>query len=343
MHCPRLKHFLRLQPSGKIGKCGHMINSKEFDSYQEMQDSQWLRDIQDQFNKNKWPDECKRCRDTEKIYGRSIRLDMIERDKFLKKIDSDYLMLGGVLDNVCNSACQTCNANLSTKIGSLSTKNYLRIDNYDLYNSLPLDRILELDVNGGEPTASPIYKKVLSDPPPNLKIIRINTNGHRTFPEVQELLARGIKVIVTVSFDGTDNIHDYVRWPIKFESIDRTIEHYKSLRTNKLFSLNLWTTVSCLNVNNLEEILSYAESQSIDHEFGLLHKPTVYNISNINRLTVDAKLKYLDHKNKVLRDLSANIATGKQNSPALSRHIESQDLLRGINFKDYFNLRPQDL
>ena len=39
------------------------------------------------------------------------------------------------------------------------------------------NRIVELDVNGGEPTASKNYKKLLSNLPSNIRIVRINTNG----------------------------------------------------------------------------------------------------------------------------------------------------------------------
>ena len=43
MHCPRLDHFARINHEGKISKCGHMTNAKEFDSFEEMQKSSWLQ------------------------------------------------------------------------------------------------------------------------------------------------------------------------------------------------------------------------------------------------------------------------------------------------------------
>ena len=45
MHCPRLDHFVRLDHTGKIGKCGHMTKAKVFDNIQDMQDSDWLSNI----------------------------------------------------------------------------------------------------------------------------------------------------------------------------------------------------------------------------------------------------------------------------------------------------------
>jgi sulfatase maturation enzyme AslB (radical SAM superfamily) len=167
-----------------------MTRAPEFESLKDMQDSVWLEKIKKQMEDNIWPKECIRCAMTEETSNTSIRLDMIERDRILKSIKKDYLIVGGVLDNICNSACQSCNAELSTKIGSLSSKYYKKINNYDNFFKLPQDRIVEVDVNGGEPTASINYKKLLKNLPKSTKIMRINTNGSRVISEIDELLKK---------------------------------------------------------------------------------------------------------------------------------------------------------
>ena len=161
MYCPRLDHFVRFNPNGTVSRCGHMVNAPEFDTLEQMDASTWLADIKSK--PDTWPKECVRCVMTEETSNTSIRLDMIERDRILNSIQKDYLIVGGVLDNICNSACQSCNAHLSTKIGSLSGKAYKKINNYDKFFSLPQNRIVEVDVNGGEPTASPNYKTLLKN------------------------------------------------------------------------------------------------------------------------------------------------------------------------------------
>jgi organic radical activating enzyme len=339
MYCPRLKHFMRLQPSGKIGKCGHMTHSEEFNSLGDMQNSTWLADIEEQMNKDLWPKECVRCQITEETSNTSIRLDMIERDRILRAIKKDYLIVGGVLDNICNSACQSCNSTLSTKIGSLEKKNYKKINNYDLFFSLPQDRILEVDVNGGEPTTSPNYKQLLKNLPVSTKIIRINTNGSRVIPEIEELLKKGMRVIITLSFDGTDNVHNYVRWPILWKDYKKSVTKYTRLRDQyKNLRLNFWTTVSSLNVGDLENIVNYANSVNIEHAYGFCVQPAILDIRYINRLTVDAKKNLSLINNKLLSAIAKKCGSfAKDNSVELKKFIESQDTLRKINFKDYFN------
>lgn len=339
MHCPRLDHFARINHNGKIGKCGHMTGAKEFDSFDEMQNSKWLLGIKEKMNGGQWPAECMRCRMTEEATGTSIRLDMIERDRILSAIKKDYLIVGGVLDNVCNSACQTCHSGLSTKIGSLSSKDYERVNNYETFFAFPQDRICEVDVNGGEPTASSNYKKLLKNLPNSVKIVRINTNGSKIIEELEELLSRGIRVIVTLSFDGVGNVHDYVRWPVLWSKFDTNVKKYIALReTYSNLRLNFWTTVSCLNVGDLKNIVDYATKQKIDHAYGFCIRPDVLDIRHENKLTGAAKESLSKTDNELLNSIANKCGSFKKNNDTeLENFVSSQDALRNIDYKTYFN------
>ena len=289
---------------------------------------------------NQWPDECIRCKQTEEVTGESIRTKSITRHKMLHPLKENYLVVGGVLDNVCNSACQTCNATLSTKIGSLGHKKYIKINNFQKFFELPQDRIVEVDVNGGEPTTSKNYKKLLANLPHKTKIVRMNTNGSRMINELIDLLKNKIMVIVTISFDGTEAVHDYVRWPIKWEKFIKTVAKYKKLQEQyKLLKLNFWTTVSCLNIENLPNILNYASSNNIDHAWAFLNTPDVLNIKYKNPFTVEAKIEFLSSNNKTLQNIATHIAIEPDNSKQLSLFIKRQDYLRKININDYLSFR----
>lgn len=327
MFCPRLNHFARLSANNTVGKCGHMINQKEFQSFEDMENSQWLSDIKNTMAAGIWPKECVRCQQSERAKGESIRTKSIQRHALLHPICHDYLVIGGVLDNTCNSACQTCNDGLSTKIGSLSSKNYIKINNYEVFKKLPSKRILELDISGGEPTASKNYRQMLKDLPPNIKIVRMNTNGSRTISEIEDLLKNNIMVIVTMSLDGIGDIHDYIRWPIKWEDYKKTVAIYQELqKTYKLLQLDMWTTVSCLNIKILPDIINFAKNKNIPHDWAFLQKPEVLHVRYENKFTKHAK-----------RVSPNEIAVDRNNDEDLDRFIKRQDALRKINIKDYFN------
>ena len=342
MYCPRLKHFVRLNQDGSIGKCGHMINAMGFKTFDKLDNSKWLKDIKDTMAKDEWPNECKRCQQTEELNGESIRTKSIERHKILHPRKDDYLVVGGVLDNVCNSACQTCNAGLSTKIGSLKSKNFPKVNNYETFWKLPQNRILEVDVNGGEPTASKNYKKILANLPPNTKIVRMNTNGSRMIRELETILRNRTMVIVTLSFDGTGDVHDYVRWPIKWKHYTKTVQAYKDLQKQyPLLKLNCWTTVSSLNVENLPNILDFATEQGLDHDWAFLNTPDPLNVKYKNKFTISAKKKLMKSPYAVCRDISDKLAVGPDNDSILEQFIRRQDKLRKINIKDYLNFLPK--
>jgi sulfatase maturation enzyme AslB (radical SAM superfamily) len=316
-----------------------MTKAPEFASHEDMQQSGWLKEIKKQMQQDVWPKECVRCKLTEETSNTSIRLDMIERDRILRSIQKDYLIVGGILDNICNSACQSCNASLSTKIGSLSHKNYQKTNNYDNFFSLPQDRIVEVDINGGEPTASPNYKKLLKNLPRSTKIIRINTNGSRIIPETEHLLKKEMRVIITLSLDGTKNIHDYARWPILWHDYKRNVDKYIELRKQyENLRLNFWTTVSCLNVGDLKNIIEYAKKVDIDHAYGFCVHPLQLDIRYINKFTSTAKENLLKTGDGFLSAIANRCGSfDKDNSTELKNFVKIQDNLRKINFRDYFS------
>ena len=331
MYCPRLDHFVRFNNTGTIGKCGHMTTAPEFTNWESMQKSSWLADIKKQMDNNQWPSECQRCQTTEHSNDpHSIRLNSIKRDTILSKIKTDYLILGGVLDNICNSACQSCNANLSTKIGSLETKDYIKINNVSLFNKLPMEQVVELDLNGGEPTASPAYQQLLTDLPVNVKIIRVNTNGSRLLPNINKILDRKIKLIITLSLDGVENVHDYVRWPITWSNYTKTVNAYTKLKQQHAnLTLEAWTTVHSLNVGNFDQIEDYARSVGLNHSWAFLNTPKALNPIYTNTFTLDAKNKLLNNS------VTSKIAINKNNQDQLDSFIDTQDRLRNIKIKDY--------
>jgi len=318
--------------NGTIGKCGHMINAESFASYEDLERSKWLERIKKTMSQDKWPNECLRCQRSEKTKGESIRTNSIVRHKMLHPIRNDYLIVGGVLDNICNSACQSCHSGLSTKIGSLESNHYPRVDNYAVFRQLPQERIIELDVNGGEPTTSKNYKKILKSLPENVKIVRMNTNASRIIPEIEDVLKNNIMVIVTMSLDGIGKIHDYTRWPIRWDNYRRTVDNYQALQKRyKLLQLDFWTTVSCLNIKNLPDIINFAKNKNIPHDWAFLEQPSVLNVKYKNKFTSLAKHMSPDE-----------IAVDDDNSEQLEAFLARQDRLRGISVYDYYlNLRPK--
>ena len=301
-----------------------MVGPAEFNTLAELESSTWLLNIKHAMENDVWPRECVRCQTAESIGNKSIRQHALDDHPRNSAIRTDYILLSGVLDNICNSACYTCDETLSTKIGSLKSKNYIKINNSNRIDQLPLDRITRIDINGGEPSASPNYLKLLDQLPPNVKYLRLNTNGSRVISVLPKLIERGIKITVTVSLDGIDRIHDYVRWPIKWKDVEQTINTYRGMGVHEL---NTWTTVSALNIGDLKNIQAYTNTNNIKHAWALLEQPEVLNIRHRNHFTCNANAPI---------ELVDLVASGGDNSNEIENFINQQDSLRGIHYKDYF-------
>lgn len=293
MQCPRLTHFVRFNPNGTVSRCGHMTAAPEFHNLVDMEHSIWLQNLQTQMTNNIWPRECVRCQETEAESGTSIRLHALDFDS--TQTIPDYLSVGGVLDNICNSGCLTCNAQLSTKIGSLHGRQFATVDNSDAFWNLPLERVVHLDINGGEPSYSKNYKYILANLPLNVKSVRLNTNCSTVLQELVPVIDRGIQVTVTVSFDGIGAVHDFIRWPIKWHNFYENLMIYKTMPVR----LNLWTTVSVLNQHQLPELVAFAREHEIDHEYAYLKHPAVLSVGNLDQDAID---QYI-HEQKQLRGM----------------------------------------
>ena len=294
MHCPRLDHFVRFNPNGTVSRCGHMVMAPQFDSLEQMDASKWLRVVRDQFKQHLWPAECVRCEEVEQENPSSIRIHSVALDQL--ETHPNYLQVGGVLDNVCNAACQTCSPDCSTRIGALSGKIFPIFDNSNRFWSLPQERIRHLDINGGEPSYSKNYKQILKNLPPNLKTLRLNTNCNIVLEELTDIANRGIEVTVTASCDGIGSVFEFMRWPIVWDTFYRNLMIYKTMPVK----LNLWTTVSVLNVDDLSNIQAFAQEHGIDHGYAYLKEPAVLDVNNTDQESIDAYIQ----KQKQLRGIA---------------------------------------
>jgi molybdenum cofactor biosynthesis enzyme MoaA len=282
MYCPRLDHFVRFNSNGTVSRCGHMVNAPQFDSLADMESSTWLAKTREKMQSNEWPAECVRCRESEPDSIRQYAITLNQQTS-----QQDYLQVGGVLDNVCNAACLSCNETLSTRIGSLKGSVFPVYNNLERFWSLPQDRIVHLDINGGEPSYSKNYRKLLANLPPNLKTLRLNTNCSTVLNELLDIVERGIEVTVTVSCDGIGPVHELTRWPISWQTYYDNLMTYKSMPVQ----LNLWTTVSVLNIDDLPNIQAFARKHDIDHSWAYLKHPHELSVDNKDVDVVQAYIR----------------------------------------------------
>lgn len=334
MFCPRLTHNIRLAENSMFQVCGHMINAPSFASIENLRNSAWLKNTLNRFSNNEWPDECTRCKEIENSnHQKSVREHSIEAHVKYSEIDADYLFVTGILDNVCNSACISCSNENSSYIGKLS-KNVIKINNSNIFNQILADKILVFEITGGEPTFSKLYKETLMSLN-HVKFVRINTNASKFMPEIETLLEKNVEVTITFSIDGVEKVFEYTRWPLKWATTLEVIQKYKNLQTKfENLKLNIWTTLSVLNVNNFSKIKEFSREVDIPMSYGLLHYPSELSVQYKNQFTIAAKHSYPEFDNLV--------AIGDDNSLLLNTFIKEQDNIRNISIDNFIKIKENN-
>lgn len=344
MHCPRLDHFAKVLPHDQkenqtaVMNCCVMTDAPLFDSYDEMMRSKWLSTTKQLFSNNQWPAECVRCKEQEDIGLKSDRLQWIDYHQYLL-VDhgADYLMVSMMLDNVCNTACQFCSPHISSKIASLQTVP-LKIRQVGSYEEkLPLNRITQIDLEGGEPSNSKNVKQLFTNLPQRVNTIKMYTNARSFLDELVPVAERGIEIQISISLDGRGPVQEYIRWPTQWSEFCQTIEKYKELqiRFPDTVSLSFKTTICALNLFDLPNIINFAEKQNIIHSVSQLAHPQALHISSANSYTISARKQLEKSPSELCQKLALGTATQKENQQEIDKFINQQDTLRKISIKDY--------
>jgi MoaA/NifB/PqqE/SkfB family radical SAM enzyme len=139
-----------------------------------------------------------------------------------------------------------------------------------------------LNISGGEPTTRndlPEMVELFERRLPRMRKIGINTTGltpHRAIPMLTRIVEfcaeRDLLLSVRVSLDGVGDIHDQVRHVKNgFDKACRTIEAMQALaERHSNFQFGLAATIFAANLDDAENILTWARTRNLDIVFNML-------------------------------------------------------------------------
>lgn len=340
MYCSRLDHFLKIETGTKpLFRCCHMVSPPKFDSLEEIEQSTWLKTVKTTLEKDQWPSECIRCQKSEEVGLDSIRtISNRQHEKFIK-IREDYLVIDVVADTICNAACPICSEDLSSTIAKLKLIPINQFNGKYYLDQFPKERILQLDLLGGEPGASKRSKNILANLKdyPNLQTIHLSTNGSVKIKELEPILMKGIRVELVISMDGTGSIFEYARFPIKWKTFLSTIKYYCNLREKySNLSLLLWSSISALCLGDLDNMISFSQLHNIPLNGSAIEFPAPLGITNKNFVTLAAKEKLSNNDNEFIKKILISVATENENDSSLIEFLEQNDSIRKTNFKNIY-------
>jgi MoaA/NifB/PqqE/SkfB family radical SAM enzyme len=234
--------------------------------------------------------------------------------------------------NKCNAMCSHCFNWKAQPVDELSLEEIKKID-FSIFNSV--------SITGGEPTLRSDLAKVCSHVAKNK--LYLNTNGlmPQRIREVIDKVGAGL-VSVTVSVDGTKDLHDQIRGVNCFDAAVKTIKLCKDAGVD----VTVLTTLSRFNMANISLLMDYLKTEglftrrgdvvfniarglehvfSFDDSIGFYHNPrdgtvvltleelqTVYSqvkpyMANQNRLVWEYSIKMLFEHKKLVTCYAGNM------------------------------------
>lgn len=174
-------------------------------------------------------------------------------------------------DSSCNAACLSCGSYISDTWKKYEYKHSLRdigpIVNHadrladELINSVPLNNLDEIYILGGEPFYSNTGNKILrhvrnTHPDIGRVVVRYQTNGSIVPDNETRALWEGFKEVnVSFSLDAVGERFNYLRWPLKWQQVEKTVANILDT-TDIILGVN--TTVNPLNVLYYQELVDWA-------------------------------------------------------------------------------------
>ena len=179
---------------------------------------------------------------------------------------------------VCDAKCTMCN---NWKWGN--RKEDMTLEQLEPVMNSPFWGAVEnLNISGGEPTTRldlPEMVEMFQRRLPRLRKIGINTTGltpARAIPMLTRIVKfcaeHGLLISIRVSLDGIGDVHDQVR-AVKngFDKASKTIEAMQALaKTHDNFSFGIASTIFAKNMEDAENILTWARTKNLDVVFNML-------------------------------------------------------------------------
>ena len=324
--CNRLKHGITVEMAGSFRPCCLITKKPGFKSLKEMRSSDWYNDLLDKEKEGIWPDECSICHVQEQQNQLSIRQTSNKKHKLYSSMNPNYQILEISPNNVCNSACQTCEPSKSTFYSKIAGIKQLRKLDDDWVLDLINEDIVQLDIAGGEPLYSKISLEILGNLPKSVKWLRINTNASNYY-DFTNLLEAGVNCELTLSIDAVGRLFNYIRWPLEWSKVDANIDKWLELRQKyPRLRMGINAVVSALNIGHLSELDAYAKERNIGLYYSYLRNIDVLSVKYRNFLTEPAKdAKY-----------NLPIAVDRDNTHELLEWFDKNDRMRGIDYRHYY-------
>jgi len=343
-------------------------------AFSDIQNSEHMQDLRQQFLDGKKPKTCQKCWDEEDSGRTSKRMHTLDRLKHMISDDITWsketeplMFLDLKLGNICNLKCRICGSWSSSAFATEELKHMSRekkkssfqymmlkkgawprekTEFWDELESI-LGQIRYIEFTGGEPFMIgehfDLLKKLVDSGISSQVEIHYNTNGTH-FPEHAIDIWKSFKhVEVAFSIDDVGERFEYQRTNAVWNEVHDNIAKFKQLRDNvDNMSLQVCSTVNAYNVYYLSGLAHWIDKQGFDFIYwNMLHEPSYLSVSRLPPNAKSAAIEALNcadvssfHK-KEFKHIIDFISNGKTtDGKELLENIEVLDNRRAANLAD---------
>lgn len=243
--------------------------------------------------------------------------------------------------STCNSTCVTCGPASSTawhklesKSRSILPKRPVLITKAASKELINFETAISINFRGGEPLLSKtnffILEQLIEHNNTDC-FITFTTNGSIIPSEYQISLLKQFKNLnFNLSIDGTNKVFEYLRYPLAWTDMLKTIEFCKQMQID----ISASYTISNLNVMYHKETTQWFKDNSISYINNIVDSPLHYRPAALP-LAAKNRIKELTLDQEIASLLKDHTARDEINYSSAVIDIKKQDLQKGINIADY--------
>ena len=328
--------FFAIEYPRKIACC-LMNESESIDSIK----SQMLRGIR--------PDSCKKCWALEDAGLKSDRQIKNETLDFFTNVDLEQLINDCKKNenkivhykfdsnNICNAACVTCSGMFSSTWNKIERKNNIsKFKNWKILPEQTVDWVdyknaKSISFRGGESFLSNTNFYILEQLVEHKNLncfVSFVTNGSFSLTTYQkEILLKFKNLNFCFSIDGIGPVFEYLRWPLKWSTVENNIAWCRSQN----IEVSVSYTLSNMNLIYHNETIQWFHDQQINYLINPVYDPIHFRPQSLPAVV---KQKLNQHPN-FAKSWLTHSENDEHQFEQFHKEILKQDSMKNINIKDY--------
>jgi MoaA/NifB/PqqE/SkfB family radical SAM enzyme len=296
-----------------------------------IQDSNYMRDLREQFLQGRQPTTCRKCFREERSGRTSKRMHTLNRLKHMLSNETEWtadakplMFLDLKLGNICNLKCRICGSWSSSTFAAeelsqfhsneekKASFHYQMLkqgawprENQQFWSEIDqvVDQIRYIEFTGGEPFMIQehfdMLQSLVDRGIAGQVEIHYNTNGTQ-YPEGAAEIWHHFKTVeIAVSIDDVGARFEYQRSNAVWAEVVDNIKRFKTLRNSySNIQLQFCCTVNVFNVYYLKELADFVYAQDFDYVYwNMMHEAYYFSISTLPESTKLAVAEHLKSAN----------------------------------------------